>query len=373
LQQRPALACGTAALPARRTPVRAQPLLVGEIALEGDVAGMVVLDADVPLLARRAALVLGDHAVVHAPFGALAPVRIRAREHRVGEDVVDRLVGRRRPPHLAVAGRPARELAVLLQQPQHHLPGALKLIEVREHGRDRVRDRLVRGDPDLPGLVVLQAGWQREAQLALARLVQAAAAQPRAEHVQLGLAHRALQAEHEPVVVQRGVVDAVGVGDQRVGQRAQIQQLVPRRVVARQPRDLDPEHEPDPTQADVGDQPLEPVATVGALARPALVLIDHDDLGGPPAERDRPVDELVLALTTLDVALDLRHRRLAHVHVRAAPQMLRFDLAHRSLSRCSRMRAIAPANRRRTCSCAAGENDSHIRSVRSRPPTGRAS
>ena len=58
LQQRPALARGAAALSARRTPVGAQPLLIGEVALEGDVPGMVILDADVPLLARRSALVL---------------------------------------------------------------------------------------------------------------------------------------------------------------------------------------------------------------------------------------------------------------------------------------------------------------------------
>jgi hypothetical protein len=37
---------------------------------------------------------------------------------------------------------------------------------------------------------------------------------------------------------------------------------------------------------------VEPVAPVDALARPALVLIDHDNLGGAPAERDRPLDEL---------------------------------------------------------------------------------
>ncbi len=72
------------------------------------------------------------------------------------------------------------------------------------------------------------------------------------------------------------------------------------------------------------------------------------------------VDELVLALTTLDVALDLRHRRLAHVHVRRALQVLRFDLAHRCSSVSLRTRAIAAANRRKIRSCAAGENDSHI-------------
>jgi hypothetical protein len=173
--------------------------------------------------------------------------------------------------------------------------------------------------------------------------------------------------------MQRRVVDAVGVGDQRVGQRAQIQQLVPGGVVASQPRDLDPEHDPHPPEADLGDQPLEPIARVDTLARPALVLIDHDHLRDAPAERHRALDQLVLALPALSVALDLRHRRLAHVDVRPALQVLTLDLAHRCSSVTLRTRAIARASSRRIRSCAAGGSDSHIRSIRFGPSSGRAS
>jgi hypothetical protein len=77
--------------------------------------------------------------------------------------------------------------------------------------------------------------------------------------VQLGLAHRALQAEHEPVVEVAWVIDAVSVGDQRVGQRAQMQQPIPVGVVTGQPTDLDAEHDPDPAQTDIGNQFLEPL------------------------------------------------------------------------------------------------------------------
>ena len=162
--------------------------------------------------------------------------------------------------------------------------------------------------------------------------------------------------------MQPGVVDPVGVGDQRVSQRAQIQQLVPVGVPSREPRDLDPEHDPDPAQADVSDQPLEAVAPIGALPRAAEVGVDDYHLAGVPAERDRPLAQLVLALQALGVVLDLRHRRLAHVYVCLALQVLTLDLAHCSSCRL-RMRAIARANRRRTRSCASGENDSHIRST----------
>jgi hypothetical protein len=55
------------------------------------------------------------------------------------------------------------------------------------------------------------------------------------------------------------MVDAVGVGDQRVGDRAQIQHLIPVGVVARQPRHLASDDDADPAQADSGDQVGEPV------------------------------------------------------------------------------------------------------------------
>ena len=171
--------------------------------------------------------------------------------------------------------------------------------------------------------------------------------------------------------MQPRVVDPVRVGDQRVGQRAQIEQPVPIGVAPRQPRDLDPDHDPDPAQTDLSDQPLEAVAAVNALARPALIL-GHDHLRCRPAERDRPLDQLVLALPALAVALDLRHRRLARIHVRPAREMLTLDPAH-PCSHWVRTRAIARASRRRIRSCAAGENDSHIRSIRPGPSTGRAS
>ncbi len=116
------------------------------------------------------------------------------------------------------------------------------------------------------GLVVVEPDRQELAQLTAGGLVPQPGGQPGPDQVQLGLAHRALQAEHQPVVEVGRVIDAVGVGDQRVGHRAQIQQLIPVAVVAGQPGHLDTEDDPDPAQADVGDQILEPLP--GASPRP---------------------------------------------------------------------------------------------------------
>jgi hypothetical protein len=40
-----------------------------------------------------------------------------------------------------------------------------------------------------------------------------------------------------------GMIDTVGVADQRVGEAAQLDEAMPIGVVARQARDLEPEHE----------------------------------------------------------------------------------------------------------------------------------
>ena len=76
---------------------------------------------------------------------------------------------------------------------------------------------------------------QRTAQLAAARLVEQAAAQTSPQHVQLRLAHGALQPQQQAVVEMGRVVDAILVENERVGEGADLQQPVPVGRIARQP------------------------------------------------------------------------------------------------------------------------------------------
>ena len=139
-------------------------------------------------------------------------------------------------------------------------------------------------------LVVVEPDRQPLAQLTSGGLVPQPGGQPGPDQVQLGLAHRALEPEHEAVVEIARVIDPVGVGDQRVGQRAQIQQLIPVGVVAGQPRHLDAEHDPDLAQADIGDQVLEPVPRRRLRTGAAQVGVDHhapDGRASPAPPRAR--------------------------------------------------------------------------------------
>jgi hypothetical protein len=134
--------------------------------------------------------------------------------------------------------------------------------------------------------------------------------------MQLGLRHRPLQSEHEAIVEIGRVIHPVSVGDQRVGDRTQVQQLIPVGVVAGQPRHLDAQHDPDLPQADIGDQLLEPGPTGGLRPRAAQIGVDHHDLMGRPTQHHRPLTQLVLAGKGFGVMNHLRRRRLAHIHIR---------------------------------------------------------
>jgi hypothetical protein len=85
----------------------------------------------------------------------------------------------------------------------------------------------------------------------------------RPQDVQLRLAHRALQAEQQPVVEVSRIVNAVLVQDQRLSERRQLEQAVPVGVVARQARDLEPEDDPGMAECNLADQVLEAVAVLG--------------------------------------------------------------------------------------------------------------
>ncbi len=328
LQQRRAFTRRAATEAAWGAPVLAQP---GGVDLEGgpvDEPGMVVGDQHRPLITRQQHGALHELARrVDTFLGAGAAEHERPCIDRVGEEIVHRRIGRRRPVHPPAAGRAARNQQPVATQRQQHLPPGAQLGEAAEHRRDRLQHGLVRAEHHCAALVVVEADRQPLAQLTAGGLVPQTSGQPGADQVQLGLAHRAFQAKHEAVVEVTRVIDAVRVGDQRVGQRAQIQQLVPVGVVAGQPADLDAEDDADPAQADVGDQILESFPRGRFRTGTAQVGVDHPHLMRVPAQRDRTFAQLVLPQQAFGVLSQLGQRRLADIHIGVSAQMHRADLA----------------------------------------------
>jgi hypothetical protein len=126
--------------------------------------------------------------------------------------------------------------------------------------------------------------------------------------MQLGLAHRALQPRQQPVVENSGRVDPVSVGDQRAGQRAQIQQPTPIRATAREPGDLKREDHADMAETDLGCELAKPDPGVRPPAGLAGVLIHRQHRSRRPAELHRALGQRVPPCRGLGLALDLPRR-----------------------------------------------------------------
>ena len=117
---------------------------------------------------------------------------------------------------------------------------------------------LVGAEHDPAVVIAVKPDRQILLKLATLRLVAQPASQPRADQMQLRLAHRALQPQQQPVVEVMRRVDPVLVGDQRPSQRAQIKQLMPVRRAASEPRDLNRQHQSDLAEPDLRHELLEP-------------------------------------------------------------------------------------------------------------------
>ena len=235
----------------------------------------------------------------------------------MGQHVVHRVIGRLGPDDLRSADVGAglqRELQALITQPQ---PGAAHRPADGEPAEDRgdhAGDGLVGMHEDLPvGLAPDQPDRQPAAQLAAGGLVPDPAVQPGPQDMQLHFGHGALHAQNQPVVEQRRMIDAVGVGDQGVGHPGQVEQPVPVGVVAGQPGALQAQHDPDLAHADLGGQLREPGPAGCRGAGDAQVLVDHGDRGAGPAQLLSPADQVVLAGGRLAVAFHLHQGRLADV------------------------------------------------------------
>jgi hypothetical protein len=112
----------------------------------------------------------------------------------------------------------------------------------------------------------------------------------------------------------RGIINAVLVQDQCVGERADLEKTVPVRGAASQPADFESEHNADLAHADGGHQALE-AGPIGVRAGLAQVGVDDHHLLRLPAECHRPLAQRVLAFGRLGVLQHLAECGLANIQV----------------------------------------------------------
>src|SRR6266702_1454228 len=322
LQQRAAFPDRAGArLAGLRADVGPDAFLVGEVGVLVGEPLVMAGDEDLPLVAGQFAAPLAQYAILaEVTLVAGAAVHVGAGVGRVRQRVVHRVVGRLRPRDLAwpavqvdrLLQRPAQ---ALLAQPQPGGPHRPADRELLEHRGDDAGDGLVGVQADLTaGLAPDQPGRQAAAQLAAGGLVLDPALQPGPQHVQLSFGHQAFHAQNQPVVEQTGMIEAVGVGYQRVADPGQVQQPVPGGVVAGQPGDLQCQDDPDLAERDLGDHALERVPLPGDRPGDAQVAVDDADLVRRPAQLAGPGCQVILPCGRLGVPLHLGKGGVADVY-----------------------------------------------------------
>jgi hypothetical protein len=181
----------------------------------------------VPLLARHA---LPSRTAVGLLAPAVPAIRVGAGVPGVMQEMDGPAQAERRPRQLPLA-RPCGQ-ADGEEQPlfTEVLDGGVRGARAEEGLEEQPHALLdlrvgIEGHAAVRG--VDEADGQMAAQLAAARLVQDAAAQAGPQHVQLGFAHGPLETQQQSVVEVRGIVDAILIEDEGVGEGADLQQPVP--------------------------------------------------------------------------------------------------------------------------------------------------
>jgi len=205
---------------------------------------------------------------------------------------------------------------------------------------------LVRVENRLVLSIVEKADGQGTLELAAAGLVQDPALQPSPQHVQFCFAHGPLQAQQEAIVEVRWVIDAVFIKNERVGERADLQQAVPIGGVSRQAGNFQTKHDAGFAQAHFRDQLLKSFPIDSRSPGLPEITINDDDSLYRPAQRYGVLAETVLPLGALGVFKHLAERRLADVEIGVSFEVsgidfLMGDAGHRAS--CCRQR-IMPAS-----------------------------
>ena len=241
--------------------------------------------------------------------------------------MVDGDVTRVDPSDLGAVVALQREGQAFGSEPEPDAAHRAKFCEAREDGTDRGQDGFIGMEAHFALLLAPdKAHWKAAAQFAASGLVADSAQEPRPQHIQLGLAHGALEPKQQPVVEQRRMIDAVGIADEGIGEAAQIEQAIPIGIVAGEPRDFEAEHKTDVAERDLCGEPCEAAALDMACAGNTEVLVDDDDELGWPSKLGRFGDQSVLTLCRFAIVLDLSGSGLAQIDVSGTAEMGGVDL-----------------------------------------------
>jgi hypothetical protein len=184
--------------------------------------------------------------------------------------------------------------------------------------------------------ITFEARWQRQRQVTAGRLVEEPRRHARAHGMELPFGQGPFQPKEQPAIGRRGIIQAIDIRNQAALIATEVQEWIPVRAVAREPRDIIGQDDADLSERHVAHQHVEALPVLGA--RRALANIAVDDFNGlrGPAQRLSTLGQGILEPEACLMAQRLVWGRLANIDDRFAGQMVgRDDLGavHLRLSR----------------------------------------
>ena len=233
------------------------------------------------------------------------------------------------PEELTVAAAPVEpggEAQVIAGEVLHDPQRGPQFLEGREDQVHRLLDLLIGIQHELAGGVVDQPGGWPVAELAGLGLLELGSQQPRPNPVQLGGAHGALDPQDQAVVVLGGIINAVFVDDEGVGQAADFNEAIPVAATAGQSRGFQTQNGAGAAETDLGHQVLEAIASEGGGPGESLVLIDDLDAFLGPSQLVGASRQVILAGGAGGMLADLDGTGLPDVDQSLAVEMVGADL-----------------------------------------------
>ncbi len=201
-----------------------------------DIARMMVRQEDRPVGGLPSCGPLRRAPATHPRLSVRAPEDVRTGVDGIGGELVDRIVDRELPhdlpPEGPVLDRGQRDL--LTPTPQEHLPQTAECVELSKDQTDRGLDAQVRVQLDAIIAGAHVANRHRREQLPPRGLEAQRFHGSLPQHAELPLAHRAFEAQQQAVIEVARVVDAVAIDQQRGGQPAQVDEVMPVTIIARE-------------------------------------------------------------------------------------------------------------------------------------------
>src|SRR6266567_79331 len=311
-----------------RMRIGGDPGAIGLVCGHVDEAFMVVRDKYRPLRSRQLAhAFLARTRSIEGDFAAALAIGVGARIDRIAEHMIDGDVARVDPTDGTAVASLQWKRQALAAEPEPDAACRSEFGEASKDSTDGGTDRLIWMEADLAILLAPdETNRQAAPQFAAGGLVANPAVKTRSYDMQLSLAHGALETEQQSIVEHRGMIDAVGIANEGVGEAAEIEQAIPIGIVAGEAGDFEAEHDPDMAEGDFGGEPGEAIALDDAGTGKPEVFVDNDDLLRRPAKCRRPGGQGVLALCRFSIVLDLRRRGLSEINVGGTTQVRSADL-----------------------------------------------